>query len=251
MPVSCYTDAMHDKERPSVQESAKQAISLSGFLLKRRETIRALFMGKLFEPEKGEARTKSKARAGKEWRNVAEHCVDVARGLDALSDLLELPEEDRERMVHVALIHDWNKRLQKNAAAFTDDERAAAVAYTQKLMERYDPDGMLLNATEADGLDRLETPEATKLEHYVHMLDLSCMPDPVNNRRIVPPEVRIADLMKRHVKLPHDRPDFWTRLKAMGEQEEHMILEELREKGVPVAPDARLCDVLSEKIAKG
>lgn len=235
---------MPERERDQPPEGAQKAIGLAQFMLRRKATLRALFHGKLFEPVEG-----STAKHRKEWRNVAEHCVSVARALDDLGTLLGLPHDVRESMVHVGFMHDWNKRLTKDGDAFTDAESRDAERYARAQLEKYDPDGLLFAATEPHGLARLETPDATMAEHCVHLIDLSCMPE-----GIVPPEKRIEDIVHRRKAegIDHDNeyPDFWKRKKALALREEEAMIAALRARGIAVPENARLCDVLNGALKK-
>lgn len=117
------------------------------------------------------------------------------------------PPNIRESAVQVGLMHDWSKRLTKDRNAFTDAESADAENYARAQLGKYDPDGLLFDATEPHGLERLETADATMAEHCVHLIDLSCMPE-----GIVPPEKRIDDIVRRRkaegVDHEKDYPDF-------------------------------------------
>lgn len=204
---------------------------------------RTLFHGKLLE------RTSSDGfRPAREWGNVAKHCIDVARGLDALATLLGLPDDGRERIVNVGMLHDWNKRLEKWPGQFTDAEREEAVAYAKGVLKSCDPDGHLLNATEPDGLARLETKDATLLEHCVHFIDLSTMP-----MGIMPTEKRIASLRERRKEFDNDPryPRFWDRKEALTEKEEAMFLGLLRARGMDIPVKKRLYQVLAEAMGQG
>ena len=49
----------------------------------------------------------------KGWRNISEHNLIAGVMADILCELLEVTENDRQKIVSVALTHDWDKRLQK------------------------------------------------------------------------------------------------------------------------------------------
>jgi hypothetical protein len=196
--------------------------------------------GKLFERIPG-----SKAPHQKEWKNVATHCLNVGRALHVLGDMLGLSHEDREKIVHVGLVHDWNKRLQKNPESFTDQEKKEAEAHVKKILDTYDPDGLLLRSTEPEGLARLEGSEASDLEHYIRLIDLSTMP-----MGVVPTKQRIDNLRKRqkHLNNHPDYPRFWDRKEELTAKEEGAILEKLRERGMNIPEGTKLCDLLNERL---
>lgn len=236
-----YTNSMSETQQPSPEDQVRHAISLSSFLLERREAMRSLFHGKLFDVVPG-----STKKHGKEWRNVAEHCIAVGRALDTLGRMLGIPDADRERIVQVGLVHDWDKRLRKDKTSFAPAEQEKALAYAKGILATHDPDGRLYDATEPQGLKRLEDGTADPLEHLVHLVDLSCMPE-----GLVPPEKRIADLRMRHAAIDYDavHPDFWKRKEALALREERTILELLRAAGRDVPEGKRLCDILNEEMA--
>lgn len=230
----------HEQKEGEDAAGTPESQKLHAFALKYRHATKSLFHGKLFDRIE-----RSEARRQKDWRNVAKHCLDVARALDALADMLDLPAQDRESMIHVGILHDWNKRLQKDPGAFSAEERAEAEAHAACVLDEHDPDGHLLNATEPDGLARLETDEASPLEHYVHLIDLSVMPVGV-----VPTEKRIANLRERqaYLKLDERYPRFWDRKEVLTKREEADILGKLRAKGMHITEGTRLCDLLNERI---
>jgi hypothetical protein len=207
-------------------------------MLAHRDAIKSLFGGKLFDRIEG-----SVARRGKEWRNVVEHCIDVGLALETLGRVLGMTEAEREPMVNVGFVHDWNKRMTKQPDDFDDDEYEAAAAYAEDFLAKHDPEGHLLNATEPAGLDRLETPDATLAEHLVHLLDLSSMPT-----GLALPEERIADLRIRHKDNPGETDEFWKRKERLVREEERMVLGLLRAKGVEVRDGERLRDVINRNL---
>lgn len=231
-----YTDPMSEREHRPPEEAARHAVNMAKFLLKHRDALRALLHGNLFKPVPG-----STAWRGKEWRNVADHCIAVARALDALGGLLGMSVAEREALVKVGLVHDWNKRLTKNPEAFSDDEKAKAEATAKEILATHDPDGRLIDATEPHGMARLEGDAATLAEHCLHFIDLNCTSD-----GLVGPEERFKDLKSRHAK----SDEMWKRKEALVAKEEAMFLEEMRRKGMDVPAGTRLHDLLKDAIAK-
>ncbi len=212
-------------------DTIRRAIERSAFLLKHRDAVEKLMLGRLFD--------------GKAWRNAASHCIQVALALDAAAMLLQLPEHDRAALVNVGFVHDWNKRLSKDPSSFSNDERREIEAKVAEFLRQYDPHGHLLNATEVEGLDRLEGNDGTIGEHLVHFFDLSCLPE-----GLVAPEKRFADLRSRHLGKGYEKEteEFWTRKEHLVRKEEHMILERMRSLGVTMPDDAHLCDVIDGRL---
>ncbi len=233
---------MSEQQKPSPEEALRARVRALDFVYKYKEMIRLLFHGKLFDTVEG-----STAPKKKEWRNVAEHCIAVGRGLQALGEMLGLDPETIGAMAETGVLHDWNKRAVKDRAAFSDDELKDAEAQVIDVLKKSDPDGRLIDATEPRGLPRLETPEATLAEHCVHFVDLSCMP-----QGFVPPEERIAELRERHGKIDYDAeyPGFWDRKEALTKHEEAMFLERIRASGIEVPEGARVCDLIASHLRR-
>lgn len=234
---------MSERARPSPDEALRAQQYATEFVLRRLDTFRALFHGKLMERTPG-----VRGPEGREWHNVVEHCVTVARSLEALGTLLGMTDEEREDIVQVGLLHDWDKRIRKNKDAFTDAELAEADAYAKKILREHDPDGHILNATEPDGLPRLETGDATLAEHCVHFIDLSC-----TKEGLVTPEKRFEDLLARHKGIDYDsdHPGFWDRKAELVKQEERLFLHLIRSRGIEIPEGTRLCDVLKDAMRRG
>lgn len=69
----------------------------------------------------------------KGWRNVSEHNLIAGVMADILAELLVIPEDERARIVSIALTHDWDKRLQKLLS-----RRGGAIHKDGKIMLDYD-----------------------------------------------------------------------------------------------------------------
>ncbi len=232
----CYTGAMSETQQPpeGIPFFDAHVEKIHAFMKAHRAALEPLIGGKLLDGTNGPNEPHVRG-----WKNVVEHCIDVGRALDVLARLLELPENDRDAIVNIGLVHDWNKRLTKDAGTFDTDERSFAEEYARRFLAEHDPDGHLLNATEPDGLERLEGSDASIGEHLVHLVDLSSM-----EHGIATPEERIADLRERHKHIAEETDEFWKRKLALALQEERMILERLRTNKIDVNERDRLRDVL-------
>lgn len=51
-----------------------------------------------------------------EWANVFEHCKKEGEVADVLAQLLSLNEKDKDDLVSAAILHDWYKRKEREAA---------------------------------------------------------------------------------------------------------------------------------------
>lgn len=88
------------------EESARQKIEFwDNFAKKHLAELRLLFRGgKLWEKEG--------------WRNVVEHSLPQGAAAEVLSEMLKLPEEEKDEIVTASICHDWDKRLEKKARRF-------------------------------------------------------------------------------------------------------------------------------------
>lgn len=235
-----YTGEMSELHKHTPEEALRARARAVDFVAQYKGMIRLLFEGKLFDVVEG-----SKARGKKEWRNVAEHCIAVGRGLQALGELLGLEPEIIDEISTTGVLHDWNKRVTKDPSAFTPEELTTIERQVGDVLERSDPDGHYIDATEPRGLTRLESDDASVAEHCVHFVDLSCMP-----QGFVPIEKRFEDLRKRHSNIDYDteHPGFWDRKEALARREEAMFLNIIRSRGVTVPEGTRVCDLITEHL---
>lgn len=240
MHVLCYNDPMSETQHPQAHESLshEHVERIYAFMRAHRTALEPLIGGKLLDDTGDKS-----VPAGRGWRNVVEHCIDVGRAIDLVAELLGLPDEEREAIVNVGLVHDWNKRLTKDGGTFNNDEREFAETYAKRFLNEHDPKGHLLNATEPAGLQRLEGTDATIGEHLVHLIDLSSMA-----HGIATPEDRIADLRERHKGAEGETDEFWERKLALALEEERKILGLLRENGASIPDGARLRDVIRARL---
>ena len=75
----------------------------SGFALSHMDAMRVLKRGKVLGPE------------SEGWRNIAEHCLLAGVTAHSIGTLVGLKGDDLKEITHVALTHDWDKRLQKES----------------------------------------------------------------------------------------------------------------------------------------
>lgn len=52
---------------------------------------------------------------GREWRNIAAHCLFEAACVDTLAEVLGLSDEQRDQLSRAAILHDWYKRREIEA----------------------------------------------------------------------------------------------------------------------------------------
>lgn len=108
-----------------------------------------------------------------DWSNVYDHCLTEGLVASVFADLLKLDADDREALVKAALLHDWYKRKEReaagqhgasqyDAAALRSAEGLKSLGYSERIAE----------LTASVGHTSLKAIEATddflrKLMHYI------------------------------------------------------------------------------------
>jgi hypothetical protein len=168
------------------------------------------------------------------WGNVFEHCLIQAIAADVISDLLNLGEEEKQKLMKAAAVHDWNKRSEKKQGDFTEEERQKA----ESLLTEVNPDKTLLAATGLDFLAKISKPESgvSFLEKLQFYLD-----DITRNTEIVSFDDRINEVESRRQDLNEN--DDYTKLFGMkffdkerevGHSIEQEIYDKLKQNGVEI-----------------
>lgn len=165
---------------------------------------------------------KGKLNFRDKWNNVAEHGIVQAVAGEVVSGLIGLSEDEKTKIVKVALCHDWDKRLEIKPADFTDEEKAAAL----KFLETVNPDRTLIATTHPGFHNKILSGEATFLEELTWYLD-----DIAKGSEIALFEERIAEVESRRPDLD---PAFWGRERAAGKLFEQELFEILRDRGVSI-----------------
>lgn len=89
---------------------------------------------------------KDTGRLTGEWSNVFDHCFKEGLLADVLSDLLQLASEDKEDLIKAALLHDWYKRVEREAAnkegfsqydlkAVESGDKLKSLGYSDRIVE--------------------------------------------------------------------------------------------------------------------
>lgn len=99
------------------------------------------------------------------WRNVAEHCILAAVMASTLGRLVGLSQNELTQLVHVALIHDWDKRKSKEATlksqAVSSSGLVQIESYSDRLIQSEATKHGWLRVTGNDwrDIDQWELPE--------------------------------------------------------------------------------------------
>jgi len=183
------------------------------------------------------------------WDNVAAHCIVQCVTIQLLGDWLDLPSQDIEKLIKVALVHDWKKRFEVEPSQFTDPEKMNAEA----LFEELEIDQKLMDATEIDFIIKYRQGEnlslLEKLQFYVD--------DIVSNREIVTLADRLAKASTSNMgkKLDEDVEltkilgnHYWTVEKELAHQVEKEIFDLLIKRGRKISSPDEIPQLLKQEL---
>ena len=176
-------------------------------------------------------------RGGKLWqrdglRNVVEHSLPQGAAIEVLSEMLELPDEEKELLIKNSICHDWDKRLEKRADDFTQEDKEKAMEFLKKEML----DSNLQAATKPDFAGQIveakkdgkEIPITQLLMFYIDDITFGGQDKPGT---IVPFEERLKDTYERYPNLDDKH---WDIESKAGHIAEDTIFNLLKEKGVAI-----------------
>lgn len=163
-----------------------------GFILRHRLEIGQLREGKIF----------GLSQESRGWRNVAEHCVLAAVMTHTLGKLAGMSERELTQLTHVALIHDWDKRLSKEKSEKGRETDESGIVHIEsdpeKLLKLEEDKHGWLRVTGNDwrDIDSWSLPE--KILRYV---DSSIGQTGDGKADIVDWRIRVVDLKKRYPEI--------------------------------------------------
>ena len=183
------------------------------------------------------------------WREVVEHQAVQFYAIGVLADLLELPKEDKDKIRKVALVHDWQKRMEIKPDEFTDEDREEAGKYFEKVK----PDNTLMKATGSDFMGRALNGNPSFLEYVQFYVDDISM-----GGKIVPLNERLDELEKRKQSMNEDSEltkslggrKYWDVEREIGHRAENMVFKRLKEKGVEVDSPSQIPLLLKARLPK-
>ena len=159
----------------------------SKFAMTNRDAMRLLQQGKVLGSE------------SEGWRNIAEHCLLAGVMAYKLGQLVNLSQQDLEEVTNAALTHDWDKRLEKEAA-----KRSAEKTEGGQIVVNYDPKIVAKQEENKKGLARVTGADWNDIETWgtkekiLRYID-SCLGTTKDGRAEFQPwRDRLADLAKRH-----------------------------------------------------
>lgn len=111
---------------------------ISDFAMSHFSEMKKLQLGRILGPK------------SEGWRNVTDHNLMAGIMADVMAELLGLSTEDRKHVVHVALTHDWDKRMVKEAV-----RTGAPTEYNGVIRYQYDTDQMIALESIKSGIVRV------------------------------------------------------------------------------------------------
>lgn len=183
------------------------------------------------------------------WRNVVEHSISQLAASEVLSELLDLSENDMEKLIKVALTHDWKKRIEIKPGEFDENDLELAKAF----LARVNPDQTLLAATGPSFIKKaLVRGDSTLLERLQFYID-----DITKGSEIVSFSERIDEVEARRQDLNEDeeltkklKGKYWNRERELGHTVEREIFGRLKEKGVEIETPEEIPTLINREIRK-
>ncbi len=212
-------------DRPITQESCDPSPSFvekrrdffGSFALQQRCAMRILFRGGKLLKKHG-------------WRNVAEHSLMAGKVADTLAILLDLPAGQRDALRCGLVIHDWDKRIDKNTlelspaeCAKVDEWIASLPPGSREAMEatKISPHEMLARARRDEGLS---------LQEIARYADSIC-----DGSQIEPWPIRFR---RGRVRYPHLDDAYFQAEEHTAAITETKIAEYLGTKGMEIDPES-------------
>ncbi len=159
----------------------------SKFAMGHRDAMRLLQQGKVLGAE------------SEGWRNIAEHCLLAGVMAYKLGQLVNLPQKNLEEVTNAALTHDWNKRLEKEAAKISAEKTESG-----QMVVSYDPKMVAKQEENKKGLSRVTGADWNDIETWgteekiLRYIDSCLGTTKEGHAQFQPWRDRLADLAKRH-----------------------------------------------------
>lgn len=138
-------------------------------------------------------------RGNREWRNVSEHCLLAGVMANTLGELLQISPEDLDMVTRVALIHDWDKRVEKETAINGETSYQGDIVYVS-----YDVEAVSKHEAAKNGLVRVTGDDWADFDQWgfkekvLRYVDSSIGPAAGKNAEILSWRDRIAELKRRN-----------------------------------------------------
>lgn len=216
---------MKEKEPGSGDFERKKTVFFDNLAQKHLPEMRLLFRGgKLWEKES--------------WRNVVEHSLVVVATALEISDLLELNEQDKEKLIKAAACHDWNKRLQIEPEDFDSEDKEKA----QGFLKKTNPDKNLLAATSRGFVERFSIEKTNFLEKVIHYVDAIVFETEISQFR--------SRFERSGSKYKDLSAEFWSKNIEITSEIEKEIFEVLKSKSVQINSPGEIPDLIRGRIEK-
>lgn len=185
-----------------------------------------------------------------QWSNIFDHCLTEGLLADTFSDLLDLSVDDKENLIKAALLHDWYKRVEREAVSqlgFTEYD-FKAIASGEKLKKLGYSD-RVVELTQSVGHTSLKKVMESNdmIIRVIHLIDDLTIGD-----KIVELDERVDNLeqAERYKELNEEgRKIFFGKTYfQIQRQLGHQIISQVCEK-TGIAPN-KLTSILKEKLSK-
>lgn len=183
------------------------------------------------------------------WSNVKLHQITEFFEVGVLSEMLGISDEERKEMQSVALIHDWDKRLEKEPSLVTPELKNEIDKYYKEI----NPNPSLMLATGPEFVVKfVSNPEKVS---FLEMIQFY-VDDITKGGDIVRLSERLNDVESRKTELNNDPKliqelkgkKFWNAERDVANEVEKIIFEKLKEKGVDIEVPEEIPDLVVKKI---
>lgn len=182
------------------------------------------------------------------WRNVVQHCLIQAAAAEVISEILGLPNSQKNKLARVAACHDWKKRIEKRPQDFTEEEKGKI---DNLLSDRIDE--KLFNALNPEFNIRFLKEGVSFLEKIQWYLD-----NITRHGEIVSLKERIDEVEARRQDLNED-PEltkklggrkYWEVSREIGRQIEKELFDIITKRGVIIKSPEEIPNLINKELLK-
>jgi hypothetical protein len=209
--------------------------------------LRLLFRGGKLWNFRSEGWRGERLEGENKWRNLVEHQVTQLLAARVLEKLLGLSPGDSDKLAKVAIMHDWDKRMEIRPGAFSVEEKEKA----KILLSEVNPDPNLIAATHPEFLEKVLAKKVSFLELLQFYLD-----DITMGSEIVSLEERINEVAARRRDL-NENEELTKKLggrkyfeveRETGHMVENVIYNILIEQGVEISSPEEIPNLIKSRL---
>lgn len=184
-----------------------------------------------------------------DWDNVSAHCIVQCVVARDLGIKLNLSIDDLNKLMQVALVHDWEKRIQS-----LNNSSSVEIAEATQSFNELGIDMNLMSATGIEFIKKFQRGDSiTFLEKLQFYID-----DVVQNRTIVLLDTRLDEVSRRKQYLNDDMKlteelggiPYWEAERNIAHEIEHEIFMKLQSQGIIIDKPEHIPNLLSRSINK-